>query len=204
LHIQDVVTIKLDCEEIVRIPTVSRVVDDAGPVDQVAFFIRNPSTWMQRRDANICAWGIFAQSTALHEDRQVRLITIPSARHAVQGVTDYCLNRCEAAKMHRNLVARCQGFNRPVAISRPDLRAPRKAIASTVAAASIGLLTYATASVAVAGIARGRQRHLAQRAGCQDRTQYQSASLQRIAPYPIDFRGSADVLPSDFASRLRG
>ena len=44
LHVQDVVAIEFDIEKVERIPTVGRLEDDAGPIYQVADFIRKPST----------------------------------------------------------------------------------------------------------------------------------------------------------------
>ena len=118
----------------------------------------------------------------------------PFARHAVQGVADHCLDRREAPETHRNLVARCQRFDRPIALARPDKCAPRKAITATVAvipvtAASVGLLTYATASIAIAVVAWLCRRLPVQSAGRHERT-HQRGGFQRIAPCTIDLRFS--------------
>ena len=39
------------------------------------------------------------------------------------GVTDHCLDRREAPRTHRDLVARRQGFDRPISVARP-IRVP--------------------------------------------------------------------------------
>src|SRR5215213_1615947 len=136
LHVQDVVTIEFDIEEIEGIPTVRRLEGDTGAIYQLADWHQETfnEDGMQSREAKIGVRRILAQSTAPHENRQVRLAN-PFACHAVQGVADHCLDRREAPKTYRNLVAYCQGFDRAIALARADLRAPREAIAALVVTA---------------------------------------------------------------------
>ena len=75
MHIQDVVAIELDIEKVERIPTVRRLEDDAGAVNQVASFHQETINvdGMQSREAKICARRVLTQSTAPYENRQIRL-----------------------------------------------------------------------------------------------------------------------------------
>ena len=200
LHVQDVVTIEFDIEEVERIPTVGRLEDDAGPIYQLADWHQETINvdGMQSREAKIGVRRILAQSTAPYENRQVRLAN-PFARHAVQGVADHCLDRREAPKTHRNLVAHCQGFDRPIALARPDLRAPRKAIAATLPLLPLPPLPLSRRcrSVAIAVVAWRCRCLPVQSAGRQERT-HQTGCLQRIAPRTIDLRSSAhSALPTN-------
>ena len=72
LHIQDVVAIEFDIEKVERIPTVRRLEDDAGPINQVADFHQETINvdGMQSREAKICGRRVLTQSTAPYENRQ--------------------------------------------------------------------------------------------------------------------------------------
>ncbi len=133
LHIQNVVAIELDIEKVERIPTAHRLDGDAGPIDQIADRRQEAVNvdGMPSCEAKIRIWRVLSQSTTLYENRQVRLAN-PLVRHAVQGVTNHGLDPRKAPRTHRDLVARCQSFDRPITFSRQDLRTTREATAALV------------------------------------------------------------------------
>ncbi len=125
LRIQHVVAIEFDLEKVERIPTVRRLEDDAGPINQVTDWDQEAINvdGMPSREAKICVRRVLTQSATPYENRQIRLSN-PFVRHAIHGVTDHCLDRRETSRTHRDLVAGCQSFDRPIAVARRGSACP--------------------------------------------------------------------------------